>query len=991
MAARRDQFGEIVTLLLLMMMMIGAGNANDCNKDDYHFVYTECDSKGHRWRVAVPKERHQCSNLPYPSPGRACSFSCPAGHFLNMSLQICQPCPPGTYSLGSGLRFDSWENLPEGFITMASSQNEQEETSQLAESCIKSTWKPMGNYIESNADDCASSLSFTVKLKQPGKVEFRYQYPSQNIFFEFYVQNEQCNAMLEDEQTNRPMPSIGNEWKTHKVKLPEGNTVMSWRTAGVGPLESSLKPVRIQSVFITGVAYSSTCSPCPPGTYSMENGTTECFECKRNTYALRGFSRCQPCHPKMFSDPGSSVCKIQQPCGDGDYYRFQSPCIEHNMTRITFHWVEPKVCLDDVPSSVKLPPEQVSRCAPCNPGYSPKPEGGCFPCPRGTISIGSAECTACPTGMEPMYGFEYRWWGNLPENMEVACFSSDVNCDAQGWHLARDYIQMGHGSSDNDYFVLMLKVHGFKSTHAETTDAVAEIRFEFETNCTVECELFFTVTKGKQVTQLKQSWLGSQSRNVFLHHITSESNTTFSWIFQKTPVRKGQKLLKDYVRMYSISVSNVIDGVASKCRVCARRQDNAGCIPCPPGSYINSERRDCVPCPSGTFLATGDGYTSDRCVDCGPGTISNKNRTECQSNCRFEVTVASQHYRYNYQELARPIGHMVGPRFTTRGMQYFLAFNISLCGNDGRKEARCIENMTDVTNMDMEPTVISSFVCRESILPANLRHHATVSTNVINLGSQLIGVSVEESLRNITSPGDIFPRDQSLHLPDIIHYYRSHSNTEACPQLRTTTIRLRCSLYSAEPEGIFLPTKCPEGTCDGCSFHLLWRTPYACPLCGPNDFKEIAEACHGGKQRLQYIWRTPRLCVGDDALPDEVEQPCELIGLLGKTSIALGFFFSCSLLIITGIFYRKNRNLEYKYMSLVTMSDKTRDDELPAVDSCAIMEGDEEEEMVTFSGNDLGTGGSGYKSKALFHKLWWKDRRLAKDDFGDLRKLKMED
>uniref|UniRef100_A0A8C4N8R1 MRH domain-containing protein n=1 Tax=Eptatretus burgeri TaxID=7764 RepID=A0A8C4N8R1_EPTBU len=790
MAVRRDRFGEIATLLLLMMMMLlRVDKADVCNKDDYHFVYTECDSKGQRWRVAVPKERHQCSNLPDPLPGRTCSFSCPAGQFLNMTLQICQLCPPGTYSLGSGLRFDSWENLPEGFITVASSQNEQEETNQLAESCIKSTWRPMGDYIESNADDYA------------GKVEFRYQYPSQNVFFEFYVSF---------------------------VKLPEGNTVMSWRTAGVGSLESLLKPVHLVFIF-SGVAYSSACSPCPPGTYSMGNGTTECLLCKRNTHALRGFTSCAPCPPKMYSDPGSSVCKIQQPCGDSDYYPFA--LLPGLQARITFHWVEPKVCLDDVPNSVQLPPEQISSCAPCNPGYSPKPEGGCLPCPHGTISI---VCTACPTGMEPIYGLEYRWWGTLPENMEVACFSSGEHCD---------------GSKGMIIF--------FFSSKLAKPGTISDLRLQL-------------------------------SRFILKH--TNRGDKVIKLL------TAGQKLLADYVRIYSISVSNVIDGMASMCRVCARRQDNGGCIPCPPGSYINSERRDCVPCPNGTFLFSGVGHTSDHCVDCGPGSISNKNRTECQSDCRFEVTVGLQHYRYNYQELARPIEYMVGPRFTTRGMKYFLAFNFSLCGNDGRKEARCIENVTDVTNIDMEPTFISSFVCRVSILPANLRHHATVSIMPSTLAANFL----------------------------------------------VSEFSYIC-------------------TCDGCSFHLLWRTPHACPLCGPNDFKEIAEACHGGKQRLHYIWHTPRLCVGDDALPGETEQPCELIGLLGKIVIALGFLFSCSF-------------LEHKYMSLVTMGDRTKEDELPAVDSCAIMEGEEEEEVVTFSGNGHHIGGSGHKSKALFKKLWWKDR-----------------
>ena len=44
-------------------------------------------------------------------------YSCDAGHYLDLANQTCQKCPIGTYSLGSGIRFDSWNELPEGFAT----------------------------------------------------------------------------------------------------------------------------------------------------------------------------------------------------------------------------------------------------------------------------------------------------------------------------------------------------------------------------------------------------------------------------------------------------------------------------------------------------------------------------------------------------------------------------------------------------------------------------------------------------------------------------------------------------------------------------------------------------------------------------------------------------------------------------------------------------------------------------------------------------------
>lgn len=110
---------------------------------DYYYQYTECDSTGSRWRVAIPLSPGSCSALPPPSRGTDCcecrpspgvsrcvhgrltlrfpaAFSCPAGKFLEMSSQQCTPCAVGSYSLGSGLRFDQWDAVPAGFTSLAS-------------------------------------------------------------------------------------------------------------------------------------------------------------------------------------------------------------------------------------------------------------------------------------------------------------------------------------------------------------------------------------------------------------------------------------------------------------------------------------------------------------------------------------------------------------------------------------------------------------------------------------------------------------------------------------------------------------------------------------------------------------------------------------------------------------------------------------------------------------------------------------------------------
>lgn len=53
--------------------------------------------------------------------------------------------------------------------------------------CCSSSWTPQGLYLESNRDECTVSLVYAVHLERQGSVSFTYQYPDNNIFFEFYV------------------------------------------------------------------------------------------------------------------------------------------------------------------------------------------------------------------------------------------------------------------------------------------------------------------------------------------------------------------------------------------------------------------------------------------------------------------------------------------------------------------------------------------------------------------------------------------------------------------------------------------------------------------------------------------------------------------------------------------------------------------------------------------------------------------------------------
>lgn len=92
--------------------------------------------------------------------------------------------------------------------------------------------------------------------------------------------------------------------------------------------------------------------------------------------------------------------------------------------------------------------------------------------------------------------------------------------------------------------------------------------------------------------------------------------------------------------IYSITVTNALDGVAWACRACAieSQQPGSACVPCPAGYYIDEETNQCQECPPNTFLSGHHIYGQDACQPCGPGGRSNKvqsKRLPCQRVIRL--------------------------------------------------------------------------------------------------------------------------------------------------------------------------------------------------------------------------------------------------------------------------------------------------------------------------------------------------------------------
>ncbi|XP_075299242.1 LOW QUALITY PROTEIN: endosome/lysosome-associated apoptosis and autophagy regulator 1 [Opisthocomus hoazin] len=925
-----------------------------CKESEYHYEYTACDSMGSRWRVAVPHTPGLCTGLPDPVKGTECSFSCKAGEFLDMKAQACKPCAEGSYSLGTGVRFDEWDEVPHGFANVATNLEVDDGFGDAVENCTASTWVPLGDYVASNTDECTATLMYAVNLEQSGTVSFEYIYPDSSIVFEFFVQNDQCQQTV---QESRWMRTTEKSWEFHSVELSSGNNVLYWRTTAFSIWSKVPKPVLVRNIGITGVAYTSECFPCKPGTFAPAAGSSACQLCPADTSSSKGATACQPCEPATYAEPGSASCKPRPPCTDEDYFYTHTACDANGETQLMFKWAEPKICSEELPRAAKLPPSGVkTKCPPCNPGFAKGNGSACQPCPYGSYSNGSG-CLPCPPGTEPALGLEYKWWNVLPPNMETTVLSG-INFEYKGmagWEVAGDYIYTAAGASDNDFMILTLVVPGFSPPSPVLEDAeskeVARITFIFETVCSVSCELYFMVGINSRTNTPVETWTGPKGKQSYTYVVEKNATMSFTWAFQRTPYHEaGRRYTSDVAKLYSINVTNVVGGVASFCRRCA--PEPAGvCAPCPPGNAVDRSSGACRPCPPGTYLRAHPSDGTPACHPCGPGTRSNQLRSLCYNNCSFYLPLPGRILHYDFSALAAGTAFTSGPSFTAKGLKYFHHFNISLCGNQGRKMASCADNVTDArlpAGKGAPARVVTSYVCQSILVPPDVTGSRTaVSSQPVSLADRLVGVIAGSTLDGITSPPEHFPPGHP-ELPDIVFFYRSNDVTQPCRNGRVTTIRLRCDPLRPGTGTLTMPSKCPEGTCDGCTFHFLWVTGEGCPRCSASHYRPIVGACLGGIQRTTYVWREPRLCRGGQSLPPQRVRACRSVDFWLKVGISAGTCAAVLLAALAAYFWKKNQKLEYKYSKLV-MNAAAKESELPVPDSCAIMEDEDAEDDLLFT------------------------------------------
>lgn len=323
-------------------------------------------------------------------------------------------------------------------------------------------------------------------------------------------------------------------------------------------------------------------------------------------------------------------------------------------------------------------------------------------------------------------------------------------------------------------------------------------------------------------------------------------------------------------------------------------------------------------------------------MPCGPNTKRNKEYSACLSDCHLDVPSQWGILHYHFSPLFNSTGFHSTPRFTAKGLKYFLHFNLGLCGMEGRVPAVCVDNVTESGRKE-----VKGYICQSTVVPSDIRAQAVVSSQPVVIGDTLVGVTTETTLNDISSPAGLFPSTSTLL--DVIFYYKSSDKTQACNQGRAATVRMRCNPTVSAKDQITTPSNCSEGTCDGCIFHFLWENQNACPLCTKNHYREIVSACVQGIQKTTYVWQQPLQCFGGEPLPEQRISACVSLDFWLKFGVSTGTIAALLLISISCYFWKKTRKLQYKYSKLM-MSSEGKECELPTADSCAIMEGEDAED-----------------------------------------------
>ncbi|KAI6221293.1 UPF0577 protein-like protein [Aphelenchoides fujianensis] len=973
----------------LLLAVWRRADGKKCGPEDFTYEYTQCDANGERWLVALPRSHQEtCDQVPPPRPGVNCSFTCAGGHFLDMKSQECRVCPAGTYSLGDGVRYETFKELPTGFWV----ENFVDESQQfystfgsepaVTASCPKGAgWGVQNGEIRYSPTSCSSRLSISLNLVRDGYVEVYFQMAKSSqkgLLSDLVIRNEQCESYNQGSSifSHRKAQaeeeiSTGNDWHLKRFAVRRGRNLLIWTVSSNNEWTTLADVIRIAKVDIVG-------------TFSNQ-GSAQCTGCPAGSFSPQGASSCTQCQINQYSGPKSPACHQKPLCQLYDYYPIFSAC-SGNKTTQTFHRVAPPICQADPASSVGHPPDHEQDCRPCSSGFQRNAASGlCEFCPVGEYSARGSACSKCPNNTIPNYGLFYSNWEQMPPFMSTSCefmVSDELEkCPSNpSWVALGNRIESAPTRARGFALELTLNIStGFfdplrtEGTLISVDDPIAQLSVDLEVQCQDEsCQLYVmtaaqnATSNGKNnVYQFLGAFSGSQKRDRFVYPIEQAEPTRIIFAFIRSGTILSQDHVTDRAAIYSLNLTNVGDaatkksvGGADSCRPCPLGSDSknkAECRPCAPGHYVQEGTNRCVKCPEGTALnRTSSRVGVASCTPCPPH-MGSESRADCSFGGKLTLKKdGNKTMNFDLRSLKnltlKADGLKVFPR---EGNAYYHSFNVSIFGQPVVCEDNYENSLLNLfpSNAGGRKTANSNaHFCRATAMPIapskfGFVRNATMKTAFMSsyvISSRLAEITQDRDFAgfHLSDKQLEYESSSSANRPIDLHFFFEPEKRKmaGCPNGTIGVVTVRCDPLATKAAEVRLSRLCPDGTCDGCLFHVIVESTAGCPICDADDFDEIKGECVDGQQKIHSI--PSKQCVLSGAQTRERVESCTSAL---SSNIRLFFFLATTLiaglLIIIVVIWQRNKTLQYRYSRIV--EGKEPDD----LNSCGL-ESDESDEDV---------------------------------------------
>ncbi|KAK3697538.1 hypothetical protein QZH41_019779, partial [Actinostola sp. cb2023] len=898
--------------------------------------------------------------------------TCPPGQGLtNEQKAKCQLCNKGSFSSG-GEDISDW-----GSWTQNGTSPPPETGITTSCEIYRSYVKPCEHWKASYFNDSLESGDNAKTRCMSSVLMMRKQFvgPNNYVKFKYRVEGRKCYSNYVGcdglgffVDNKRQMPFIGNQfvWKTKKFNITSGFHQLKWvyrKNCYSFPTQGLADKAFIQSITLVGTLEPQTkCKPCPPGTYSITFGASECTKCDYFKYQSNpGAQSCSNCLVNSYSMLGSAYCIPMFNCTDNDLVKAPESLkkctkakdnvymrkIIPEYSSVTIKGKPHTLCVK--PASGAPPTENVP-CS-CQPGqeYSPDvpAKSVCKPCAKGKHSKDGRNCTKCPSGHVALMGKHVYIWtkddsGKLPEGFTAGCIGDCSKPD--GWYPSGNHIRTSRVVGDVNSFI--------QSGKYEIASNIAYILFNCSVLCNITqptsslhgnhladinyCNLVFQVwangslsdqvnctkPKGKYVYRHE----GSRDGKIIAHNYPLKKGSyQFRWIFNQQDELKSVSAAFE-AKVFNISIVGVRGGSAISCTPCGPGYysvfGNTDCSICPKGKYSQRGSDRCIECKKGTFA---DAPGSGECLPCGTTTTNLPARDGCTNNdCKFSPQPGV--VEYDFSELSRDYGPMFEVLSYQTRSYHRPSFSFTKHKDEERSSGRIARGRLSI----WPPYSPRFYVNLCSVKHDNTSCTFRTSQLAQRQSLPVMGCRTSWWSRRDTSIGRVigFKPKKDIASGVMVELLHGDICLRSSNQRYNTTIDLTCDVDAGVgnpgPENNYTQVFRPP-----CRYYFKWRSLYACPKCRKEDFEKVTHECVNGSAKVTIARKVPcwgtldGLQVGvnmancstgsTDETVNTLRTTIRTVTTVNKVLIGVGVVIIVALLIVAGYFYYKHRDIKYKY------------------------------------------------------------------------------